>query len=187
MKYSYIFVILISAICNSAVNASTTESDATGKVLIEGNLIAFVSGSMTDPKFIGGEFGVIHQKKVLDRSIYPYVAAFLYHKKVAQEEFPESNDNNLFGGAMGAKAGILVPTSTQYGFSLMLLLGGAKTAVQKNPWFGRVENNVDEGTLYLVEPGLLYHYKHFIFRLSYMVTSMKYIRSTGNISIGVNF
>lgn len=138
---------------------------------------------LLNPKFFGFEFGFVTNKKI-ERINYPYNA---FAKITITEDFYEF-DPDLRGGALGFKAGVLLPTQPWIPLSLELAIGYARTSLQKDPWLGDEEDSIRSDDLLLFEAGILYRMKEkLLFRFSYQFNNVEYFQRNFFFSIGYNF
>jgi len=136
-----------------------------------------------NPKFFAFEFGFVTDKKIKSWN-YPYNA---FAKILIAEDFYKF-DPNLRAGALGFKAGIMIPTQPWLPISLELAIGYAKTSLQKDPWLGEDDDRIQNKDLLLAEGGLVWIYNgKILFRLNYQYNNVDYFKRKIFFSIGSNF
>ncbi len=144
---------------------------------------AFYTPHLINPKFFSIEIGFVTQKSI-KRWNYPYHA---FANLLIAEESYTTNDE-LRAGALGAKAGILLPTQPWIPLFVSSSFGFAKTALHHEPWFGKTEQTIEDKTLLLAEFGLLYRYgKKLLFKASYQFNTVDYFKRKTFLAIGLNF
>ena len=150
-------------------------------MILKGKRISFYTPHLLNPKFFGFEFGFVVQKYVGD---YPYHA---FAKAVVAEEFFTVDQKNR-GGALGVKAGLLLPTQPWLPLFLELAFGYAKTAFQEDPWFGGSDVTLQNDDLLLAEIGLIYRFgDKFLVRANYQVNNVDYFDREVFMSVGFNY
>lgn len=126
------------------------------------------------------EFGFVTPKSVKSYYYNAFVTAALFQDSLEQPD-------KLHAGGLGFKAGIMLPTQTYIPLLITMTGGFAKTALHKNPFFGREEQSVSRKSMLLAELGLLYRYDKYFLRFAYQVSTVKYFKRHSLIMFGVNY
>jgi hypothetical protein len=142
----------------------------------------YYTPNMMNHNFTGYEFGFFTRKKIKWAG-YPYnaFASFI----INHEQYKD--DRNLSAGALGFKGGVLLPTQPWIPFFLQLSVGFAKTALHKDPFFGKREQSIYTSDIFFYEFGAVCRYKKIIIKLSYRDRTVDYFYKKLFLSIGVNF
>jgi hypothetical protein len=136
-----------------------------------------------NPKYFAFEIGYVTDKR-FEFINYSYNA---FAKAFAAEEF-YTTDTVLRAGALGAKAGVFLPTQPWFPIYLEMAFGYAKTSLHIDPWLGDRDNSVQTKSLLLAEGGVMYcHKKNFLVRVTYQVNNLKYFTKKIFFSIGFNY
>jgi hypothetical protein len=90
-------------------------------------------------------------------------------------------------GALGFKAGVMLPSQPWIPLLGTLSLGYAKTVLHRDPFLGKDENSLDEKHMILIEAGALLHIKDYFIRYAYQVSNVKYFSRHSILMIGVNY
>lgn len=168
----------MGCVCVDRAHAAVDED-----MVLKGKRLSFYSPHLLNPKYFGFEFGFVVNKKI-ESWDYPYYA---YAKATVVEEFYTS-DQGLRAGALGVKAGLLLPTQPWVPVFLDLGFGFAKTAYQKDPWFGSRDKTIKEGQMYLAEIGLVMRLSEkLLLRTHIQVNNLDYFKRDFFVSIGFNY
>ncbi len=126
------------------------------------------------------EFGFVTAKKYkkFNFDYNAYVTASLFEDWV-------DRDDNLRAGALGFKAGIMVPSQPWIPLLISASLGYAKTVLHKNPILGRDSTASGKKDMLLMEAGLLYKYDKYFARFAYQQGNVKYFKRHTLITLGV--
>ncbi len=167
----------------SLLTVTTASAAISKKVMLLKNKIAFYTPHVINPKYFGFEIGYLLRKKIRSWS-YPYDA---YVEGYMVEE-SYTTDINLRAGALGAKAGVILPTQPWFPVYLQLTFGFAKTALHEDPWFGENEDTIQEKDMFLAEGGLIIRFKkRWLFRGTYQINNVDYFTKQAFFSMGLNF
>ena len=109
-----------------------------------------------------------------------YVAAFL-----AEESY--STHQNLRAGALGGKGGVLLPIMPWAPIFFETSVGFAKTALHKDPWFGKKEDSVATRTQLLIQCGAVVRYGQMLFFSHYQVNNLNYFSKKFFLGLGYHF
>lgn len=134
-----------------------------------------------NPKFFSFEFGYVTKKEIKG---YHYNA---FAKALIAEEF-YTTSSQLRAGALGAKAGVFLPTWPWIPLFVELAFGYAKTSLHKDPWLGKREDSLQTKSLLLLDGGISYLYKQkIIYRFSYQTNNNEYFTKKIFFSVGANY
>lgn len=170
------FLIFISFLISSPVIATTKEM-----ILPKGSLVALAPPVANKDYFLF-EFGFVTEKRIKawDYHYNAYVTAGVFQDA---QDLPEK----LKAGALGIKAGVMLPTQPWVPLLFTTTLGFAKTVLHKNPFLGRDTQNADKKDMFLIEGGLLYHYDRYFLRGAYQLSNVKYFKRNIFFMIGVDY
>ncbi|MCO4793788.1 MAG: hypothetical protein KC493_08755 [Bacteriovoracaceae bacterium] len=164
-------------------NTCFAKASSLDGVVLKNKRIMFYTPHLFNPKFFGFEFGFVTDKKI-EAINYPYNT---FAKILISEDFYRY-DSTLRAGALGLKAGILLPTQPWIPLSLELAVGYAKTSLQEDPWLGEDEERIQSKDLMLAEAGIVFTYrKKVLFRLHHQFNNVNYFVRKTFFSVGSNF
>ena len=127
------------------------------------------------------EFGFVSEKSIKSWS-------YNYNAYVTASLFQDSqNLDHLRAGALGFKAGVMLPTQPWVPLILTGALGFAKTALQKNPFLGKDGSSVSQKDMFLVEAGALYRIDKYFIRFVHQRSNVKYFKRHNIFLFGVNY
>ncbi len=127
------------------------------------------------------EFGFLTEKE-----FKPW--AYKYNAYVTAGLFQDwLNKDRLRAGALGAKGGVMLPTQPWIPLLFTGTVGFAKTALHKNPFFGKDTSSVAKKDMILLEAGFLYHVDKYFIRLVYQRSNVKYFTRHHFLVFGVNY
>lgn len=150
------------------------------KVFKENKIMLF-SPVFLNPDAYSFEFGFLTMKRSGNYSYNAYAKAFIGGELNLEVK-------NLRAAALGAKVGVILPTQPWFPISLDVGMGFARTALQKNPWFGKNEENLGNKDMFLAELAVIYlHRKRLIYRVSYQTNNVDYFTRKIFLSIGGNY
>lgn len=149
--------------------------------LKDGGLV-FLAPPVVNKDYYLIEFGFVTQKKIVswDYQYNAYVNAALF------EDWAEKTDK-LRAGALGFKAGVLLPTQSWVPVLFTFSVGFAKTVLHKNPILGNDDQSVAKKNMLLMEAGLLYHSDDYFLRLAYQRNNVNYFSRRIIVMMGVNY
>jgi hypothetical protein len=90
-------------------------------------------------------------------------------------------------GALGFKAGVMLPTQPWVPLLGTITIGYAKTVLHRDPFLGRDENTLQEKHMLLIEAGALVHIDKYFVRYAYQVSNVKYFGRHSILMLGVNY
>lgn len=148
----------------------------------KGTLIMFAPPGV-NKKYFDLEFGFLTEKnfKSWNYDYNAYVTATLF-----QDSY--KRNDNLKTAGLGFKGGVFLPTQKWVPLLATLSIGYAKTALHKNPIFGKEESSKDKKNMFLLEAGALYYIdKKYFIRYAYQLSNVKYIKTHSIIMLGVDY
>lgn len=178
MKLLKITLLAILVISTTGVSAFVGK-----KFTFQKKRLLVFSPTLLNPDAYSIEFGFVTNKKIkkLDYHYNAFAKAF-----VGGEAHFEQKDQR--SGALGAKAGVFLPTQKWYPVFLEFAFGYAKTALHKDPWFGDKDDAVSRKDMFLLEGGLvLLHRKKVLYRLTYQLNNVDYFEREIFLSVGGNY
>ncbi|MBF0300872.1 MAG: hypothetical protein HQK51_19340, partial [Oligoflexia bacterium] len=154
----------------------------TEKQILKNKNIILLAPSLIHKHHDEFTIGFITQKSNQSKSYFfnAFVTFF-----IADDRYQD--DPLLKTGVLGFKGGLLLPTNPWVPLLLNLSFGFAKTAVQKDPWFGKKSQTEKKKDMLLLEGGFLYHYKIFFVNGVYQAHNLKTMSQKIILSAGVNF
>lgn len=126
------------------------------------------------------EYGFVVKKEIKEYFYNAYVTIALF------EESPDREDR-LAAGALGFKAGILLPLHETFPLSLKMGTGFARSVLHPKPFFGKDEQTVSKNNMVLAEIGLQYHHNEYFFGLTYQRNTIDYFTRKLFLAAGVNY
>lgn len=170
-----IFAALFILIFASQASAETEDYVFHKKVLL------IAAPPVINKDYYGIEFGFVTEKKVKNYKYNAFVAATLF-------EDWKKQSGNLRAGALGFKGGIMMPTQNWIPLLWTFSGGFAKTALHKDPFFGKNDGSKQKKDMLFLETGLIYHFddKYFI-RGQYRIGTVKYFKTHTIFAFGVNY
>ena len=173
MLYKTFVLLIFVTISSSAISAIKDHVFKTGRLLL-------VGPPLVNKDYFLLEYGFVTDKKIKswDYQYNAYVTATLFQDWLG-------NSNQLRAGALGFKAGFILPFQPWIPLEFTITTGFAKTVLHKNPFLGRDHLTVAKKDMVLLESGLLYHYDNYFFRFSYFVSNVKYFKRHALITMGV--
>lgn len=150
-------------------------------ILPKGNLIIFAPPVINKDYFLV-EFGFLTEKSIKSWS-------YKYNAYVTAAIFQDSmnNGHNLRAGALGFKGGVMLPTQPWIPLLFTGTFGFAKTALHKNPFFGKDDSSVSRKTMVFLEAGALYHIDNYFLRFAYQRSNVKFFTRHSILMFGVNY
>lgn len=97
------------------------------------------------------------------------------------------NNSEVNAALLGAKGGIMFPLISKFGFAPHIGAGWGRSNLDVDPWFGERESSLGRKQFFLIETGAFIHFKKFVTKLNYKVTTLNYLSNSFTISLGVNF
>ncbi|AUN98792.1 hypothetical protein C0V70_11910 [Bacteriovorax stolpii] len=138
---------------------------------------------VVNKKYFNLEFGFLTEKEFKPWS-------YEYNAYVTAAVFQDSykRNDNLKTAGLGFKGGVFLPTQKWVPLLATLSIGYAKTALHKNPIFGKEESSKDKKNMFLLEVGALYYIdKKYFIRYAYQLSNVKYIKTHSIIMLGVDY
>lgn len=126
------------------------------------------------------EYGFSVLKHVKNYDYNAYVKAALFEDWL-------NRPDDLKAGALGFKAGILMPLNKSLPLSFQFGGGFAKAVLHKSPVFGKTEQSQSRNNLFLLEAGLTYKYQDYLVNLVYQRNNVGYFSRKLFLSFGVNY
>ncbi len=126
------------------------------------------------------EYGFIVQKESKNYKYNAFVDVALF------QESKRSNDN-LKSGALGIKAGVMMPLGNYFPISLQLGGGIAKAVLHPNPILGKNDQAREKDNLFLAEAALVYKYKQYFSKLMYQKNNVDYFTKNLFLTIGITY
>ncbi len=159
-----------------AFNPCYAKSEA---LLKKGSLIRLAPPIINKDYFLL-EYGFIIEKSAHKYDYNAYVTASLF------EEYPDRSDR-LKSGALGIKAGVLLPIYVTFPLSLQLGGGYAKSVLHPNPIFGKNEQTASKNNMLLLEAGLHYRIHRYSINVTYQRNTIDYFSRKVFVAFGVNY
>lgn len=174
MRIKLIFIIFL------AITDINSHAGADEFIFSKPNLIIFAPPIINKDYFLI-EFGFISEKDIISWN-------YKYNAYAAVTLFQDSLDKkHLRAGALGFKGGVILPTQLWTPLFLTGALGFAKTALHKEPFFGREDSSTAQKDMIFLEIGALYKYDKYFFVLNYQRSNVKYFTKHTNLMFGVNY
>jgi hypothetical protein len=161
----------------------TAESIASTKhLLFEKKYLTMIAPPVINKDYYLLEFGFAADKQIKkwDYHYNAFVTASLFEDWLKQE-------HSLKAGALGFKAGVMLPTQKWIPLLFTFSAGFAKTTLHKRPIFGRDKDSVDKKDMFLLESGLLYRYDDYFIRFNYQFNTVKYFKRKTFFMLGVSY
>ena len=165
----FIFIILNLNLCYAGPKSSFKD----------GNFIS-IAPPVINKNYYLLEYGFIIEKNVREYPFNAYVNLSLF------EDWLNRKDD-LQAGALGFKAGVIMPLLKEIPLSFQFGGGFAKAVLHPNPVFGRSEQTVSKNNMLLVETGLKYKINDYFVGATYQFNTVKYFSRKIFISCGVNY
>lgn len=163
------------------INSNSALAFVPESMVLQHKKISFYTPHIFNPKFFGFEFGFVTKKNIKS---YHFNA---FAKLLIAEEF-YTTSSTLRAGALGVKAGVIMPTQPWIPIYFEFAIGFAKTALHVDPWLGDREDSLQSKDLLLAEAGVIFRYKEkMLFRINYQVNTLKYFTKKTFVSVGFNF
>ncbi len=150
--------------------------------------VLFREGSLINvaPPVINKDYYLFEYGFVVKKEIKKWKYGYNAFVNASFFEDWKGRSDNLHAGALGFKGGVLFPFSN-YPVYYRVATGFAKTALHKNPLFGKEEQSVSKKTMILLEAGLVYKFNNTFAGLSYQINNVKYFKRNIVLSFGVNY
>ncbi|MBC7712952.1 MAG: hypothetical protein H7177_06420 [Rhizobacter sp.] len=172
----YIFVLFCSfaPLCSAANNPNNF-------VFNRGSWIV-VAPPYVNKDYYDLEIGFITEK-IFERWNYNYNA---YVTGTVFEDWKDKTDRYR-AGALGFKAGIIVPTNPWVPLLFSISAGYAKAVLNRNPLIGNESQNAAKNTMLLAEAGLMYKVDKYFLRFAYQQSNVKYFTRHTLLALGVSY
>ena len=150
-------------------------------VLHKGHLVIF------GPPVINKEYFLIEYGFIREKSVKSW--GYRYNAYVTGTLFQDhQGQGHIRAGALGFKAGVILPTQPWVPFLLAATLGFAKTALQRNPFLGKDGSSIAQKDMIFLEAGAIYRInENYFVRFAHQRSTVKYFKRHNILMFGVNY
>lgn len=159
---------------------SSVASAESKSFVLQEKYMTILSPPVINKDYYSIEFGFLTKKKIKSYHYNAFVTANLL------EDWKEQ-PGKIRAGALGFKAGVLLPTQKWIPLYAEVAAGYAKTTLHENPIFGKEDQALAKKDRFFAEAGLVYKIDKFLLRFAYQRGTVKYFHRHFIFSVGVTY